>query len=145
LLRQGRREWSGWTSNWSGGQRKDRRGTLVLAAGLVDALERDEIERAVPAPVRRDRGAIVGAEALARWRHPEQALMAGRRCSSGRKRGLVVRLSHHVARVAMAAAARWPRALRLSLNVTAADLAERTFVGHPGGDDHRGGAGHPSG
>src|SRR6478752_6938332 len=57
--------------------RKDRRGTLALAGGLVDALERDEIEVLFQPQFGAIDGAIVGAEALARWRHPEQVLIGG--------------------------------------------------------------------
>jgi len=72
--------------------------------------------------------ALLGAEALARWHHPEQVLIGGAELfEAAESAGLVARLSRHVARVAMAAAATWPATLRLSLNVTAADLAERSF------------------
>lgn len=53
-------------------------------------------------------GHMTGAEALARWRDPQL---------------------DEVGPAALAAAARWPAPLRLSLNVTAADLAHKAFAG----------------
>lgn len=53
-------------------------------------------------------GRVLGAEALARWPHPQLA---------------------RVGPMALAVAVGWPAPLRLSLNVTAADLADAAFGG----------------
>jgi EAL domain-containing protein (putative c-di-GMP-specific phosphodiesterase class I) len=111
--------------------RKDRRTTARsdTAAALVAGLEQGAIEILFQPQFAAADGAIVGAEALARWHHPEQVLFGGAELfEAARRSGLVVALSRHVAGVALSAAARWREDLRLSLNVTAADLAEAQFV-----------------
>jgi len=112
-------------------KRKERRGTPVsdMSAGLAEALERDEIEVLFQPQFAASDSALLGAEALARWRHPEQALIGGAQLFEAAERaGLVTHLSRHVARVAMSEAAGWHESLRLSLNVTAADLADPAFA-----------------
>src|SRR6478735_6484589 len=95
------------------------------AAALVAALDRDEIEILFQPQFAAVDGALVGAEALARWQHPEHVLIGGEALFATAQRvGLVGRLSRHVAAAALAAAVQWRDDLRLSLNVTAADLAE---------------------
>jgi EAL domain-containing protein (putative c-di-GMP-specific phosphodiesterase class I) len=72
---------------------------------------------------------VLGAEALARWQHPTRgtvggdalfAVAEGTRAASA--------LTRHVAQQALGRAVRWPSGMRLSLNVTAADLAQADFV-----------------
>ena len=73
-------------------------------------------------------GALAGAEALVRWKHPEQGVLAGDRVfAMARDAGLAERLTRHVATLAMQAAAQWPRETRLSLNATSHDLADRDY------------------
>jgi EAL domain-containing protein (putative c-di-GMP-specific phosphodiesterase class I) len=99
------------------------------AAALVAALERDEIEILFQPQFAAVDGALIGAEALARWHHPEQVLIGGEGLfEAAEQAGLVRRLSRHVADAALAAAAGWRDDLRLSLNVTAIDLAEPGFA-----------------
>ena len=74
-------------------------------------------------------GRLVGAEALSRWHHP----LLGRigidsLFDSATRAGQASRLTQHIAERALAVAARWPGSLRLSLNVTAMDLAEEEFA-----------------
>ncbi|PKP89761.1 MAG: diguanylate cyclase, partial [Alphaproteobacteria bacterium HGW-Alphaproteobacteria-16] len=77
-------------------------------------------------------GAIMGVEALARWRHPVQGEIGAEALFAAAERaGLELPLSEHVQRLALKLAARWPQplaALRLSVNVTAADVARSSFV-----------------
>jgi diguanylate cyclase len=99
------------------------------AVALVAALDRDEIEILFQPQFAAVGGEVVGAEALARWQHPEHVLIGGQALFETAQRvGLVGRLSRHVAAAALAAAAQWRHDLRLSLNVTAADLAEAVFA-----------------
>lgn len=110
---------------------KDRRartrGSNVTA--LLAALDRGEIEVVFQPQFAAANGALTGAEALARWNHPEQMLIGGAALFEAAERaGLVGRLSRHVADAALAAAAQWREDLRLSLNVTATDLAESGFA-----------------
>ena len=72
---------------------------------------------------------VVGAEALARWQHPRHGLIGGESLFEVAQRaGRDVALSRHVAERALWSANAWPQDLRLSLNVTAADLAQDDFV-----------------
>lgn len=105
------------------------RGADQLDADLVAALERgDGIGVAYQPQFACDDGRIVGAEALARWQHPlmgsigPDALFA-----IAERAGLVPQVSRQIMRLALADAREWPAALRLSLNVTAADLFDRGF------------------
>jgi diguanylate cyclase len=99
-------------------------------AALLAALERGEIEILFQPQFATVDDALIGAEALARWHHPEHVLIGGAALFEEAERvGLVGRLSRHVAEAALAAAARWRDDLKLSLNVTAADLAEPGFTG----------------
>ena len=111
---------------------RDRRAASrgSLGAALLAALDRGEIEVLFQPQFAARDGTLIGAEALARWHHPEHVLIGGAALFEAAEQvGLVGRLSHHVAEAALAAAAGWRGDLRLSLNVTAADLAEAGFAG----------------
>lgn len=73
-------------------------------------------------------GLVSGAEALARWRHPQLGEIRGdelfRIAASA---GMVRQVSDHVMDDALQAAALWPAHLRLSVNITASDLATPHF------------------
>ena len=76
---------------------------------------------------------LVGAEALARWRHPRLGSLGGDELFAMAERaGESCLLARHVAGAALLEAINWPqvpgRPLRLSLNVTAADVAEPHFT-----------------
>ena len=74
-------------------------------------------------------GRLVGAEALSRWNHPRLGRIGAEALFDIAERaGEAARLTRHVAGRAMAVAATWPGDLRLSLNVTATDLAEEDFA-----------------
>src|SRR5690606_2403441 len=76
-------------------------------------------------------GALTGAEALAHWQYRDFGRIGGNAlfAIAGRT-GHAPLLLRHVAERALEAAANWPReaGLRLSLNVTADDLAEAGFA-----------------
>lgn len=74
---------------------------------------------------------VIGAEALLRWDHPDHGQMAGDAVIAiAQSGGVARRLARQIARTAMEDARSWDDRLRLSLNVTAMDLFDRTF-----GDD----------
>jgi len=79
---------------------------------------------------------LIGAEALARWQHPQMGeLGASILFSVAERAGLMQPLSQHIQKEALKQAAAWPAALsnlRLSLNITAQDLAVPDFVEHFG-------------
>lgn len=100
-----------------------------LEADLLNALDRDEIEIVFQPQFACDDGRILGAEALARWQHPEMGRIgAGALFTIAERADHVGPLSRHIIRKALVAAAEWPAGLRLSLNVTAADLAAGNFA-----------------
>lgn len=73
-------------------------------------------------------GRLKGAEALVRWEHPEHGELSGDSVVAiAQSGGIARRLARHIARSALKQAAAWPEHLRLSLNVTAMDLFDRTF------------------
>ena len=104
-------------------------GHAELAADLVNALDRNEIAVLFQGQHEAGSGAIVGAEALARWEHPQLGRMGAEALFAIAARAeQTVSLSRQIARRALALAAEWPRPIGLSLNVTPADLAAGTFA-----------------
>jgi diguanylate cyclase (GGDEF)-like protein len=103
-----------------------------LEIDLRLALNRDEIEIVFQPQVSVTTGAIAGVEALARWRHPLYGeLGAAALFAAAERSDYLTELSAHVQHKALAIAAAWPEALshlRLSVNVTAADMAAPDFV-----------------
>jgi len=96
---------------------------------LCVALERGEIEILFQPQFACADGALVGAEALARWQHPQRGRIGGEALFAlAARAGMVERLSHHIAGLALGTAGNWPVPLRLSLNVTAADVAAGDFA-----------------
>lgn len=101
-----------------------------LEADLLAALDRNEIEIAFQPQFDLTNGRVVGAEALARWRHPRVGLIgAAALFAIAERADHVAHLSRHIAGRALVLAAGWPRHLRLSLNVTPVDLAASGFAG----------------
>ncbi|OHT21576.1 Phytochrome-like protein cph2 [Sphingomonas haloaromaticamans] len=103
-----------------------------LEVDLRVALDRDEIGILFQPQVSVTTGAVVGIEALARWRHPELgALGAATLFATAERSDYLVQLSEHVQAKALRIAAGWGGAragLRLAVNVTAADIARPGFV-----------------
>ena len=75
---------------------------------------------------------ISGVEALARWNHPHYGpLGAGILFATAERSDYMLPLSAHILGEALRQASAWPRALsdlRLSINVTAADIAQPQFM-----------------
>lgn len=103
-----------------------------LEQDIVNAIERDEIRVLFQPQFAVETGAITGAEALARWQHPQHGeIDAGTLFAIADKADFTRLLSRHIRMRAMAEAAGWtgPLAgLRLSVNVTAEDLGEKGFA-----------------
>ena len=103
-----------------------------LEVDLRRALDQDEIEIRFQPQVSVTSGRIVGAEALARWRHPSFGeLGAITLFNVAARSDYLVQLSDHVQRKAICAAAEWPSELsrlRLSVNITAADMVRPGFA-----------------
>ncbi|ANY20439.1 Phytochrome-like protein cph2 [Tsuneonella dongtanensis] len=100
-----------------------------LEADLLAAIDRNEIEIAFQPQFSLADGRLVGAEALARWHHRRVGLIgAGPLFAIAERVDHVAQLSRHIAETALEAARDWPHDLRLSLNITPADLASREFA-----------------
>ena len=107
--------------------------TSRLEVDLRLALAQNEIEILFQPQVSITSGAIVGVEALARWRHPDFGeLGAPTLFAAAERSDYLAELSDHVQGRAIAAAAAWPATLsglRLAVNVTATDIARPSFAG----------------
>ncbi|EQB30053.1 hypothetical protein M529_21610 [Sphingobium ummariense RL-3] len=103
-----------------------------LETDLRLALDRGEIGIVFQPqyPVHQER--ISGVEALARWNHPQYGpLGAGMLFATAERSDYMLPLSAHIQAEALRQAARWPAGmgnLRLSINVTAADIAQPSFL-----------------
>lgn len=100
-----------------------------LAGELALAIERDEIEVLFQPQFACADGRLAGAEALARWHHPQRGLIGAEPmfAIAGRAKTAEA-LTRHIGARALADAVRWPGDLRLSINVTAADLGAGDFA-----------------
>lgn len=99
-----------------------------LEADLIQALDKDEIEVVFQPQFACADNRLTGAEALARWNHPKLGkLGAGALFTIAERADHVAQLSAHIARLALQGAQKWPMDLRLSLNVTPADLASADY------------------
>ncbi|KPF77893.1 hypothetical protein IP88_05365 [alpha proteobacterium AAP81b] len=103
-----------------------------LEADLHDAIAGDAITLLFQPQLALASGRIVGVEALVRWDHPQLGLLPAETLfETAASAELAIRLGRHIRARALALAAAWTGTmaqLRLSLNVTAADLADAGFV-----------------
>ncbi len=112
-------------------KKADRRGMRhhPLARELAEALELRRVDMLFQPQFCSRTGAMTGAEALVRWAHPQFGEIAGDSLFEiAGMSGLAEKLSAFVFEEALHEAASWPEHLRLSLNVTPADLAGPDFV-----------------
>jgi diguanylate cyclase (GGDEF)-like protein len=102
-----------------------------LQADLRAALNKNEIDVLFQPQVAIASGRIEGVEALARWRHPRHGeIGAATLFAVAEQSDFIVELSAHIQKRTLAIAAAWPESLshiRLSVNVTAADMARPRF------------------
>ncbi len=120
----------GWRVIWADGDvtPAGRRGA-DLEADLLAALDRDEIEILFQPQFSIPGDRLSGAEALARWQHPQLGRIgAGALFTIAGRADHVAPLSRHIAQRALAAATEWGSELRLSLNITPVDLAAASFA-----------------
>lgn len=106
-----------------------RKNDETIAAELAAAFAEGQIEVLYQPQFACEDGSLVGAEALARWNHPARGQIGAEAMFSlAARAGMSERLTRHVAARALDDAAGWPAPLRLSLNVTAADIAAPDFA-----------------
>ncbi len=103
-----------------------------LESDLHRAIENDDIALLFQPQLTLANGRLTGVEALVRWDHPELGLLpAETLLGTAASAELAIKLGRHIRMRAMQFAARWTGALarlRLSVNVTAADLADPGFA-----------------
>mgnify|MGYP001073102844 CR=1 FL=1 len=109
--------------------RADRR--LLLEKGLRLALERDEFELHYQPQVDA-RGRFIAAEALLRWRHPQEGLIAPDEfIPIAEETGLIHAIGRHVLEQACLERRLWPEVhagARVSINASAWQLRAKDFV-----------------
>lgn len=116
--------------DWSSGESARLGRTFrELEGDLLAAIDRDEIEILFQPQYALADDRMIGAEALARWHHP----IVGRIGAStlfqiAERADHTAQLSRHIAQRALQQAVHWPAHLRLSINVTPADLAADSFA-----------------
>ena len=114
---------------WADGEEtRVGRTSAQLEADLLGAIDGDEIEIVYQPQFSLTDDLLSGAEALARWNHPQLGRIgAGALFAIAERADHIAPLSRHIARLALAGARLWPDGLRLSLNVTASDLAAGSY------------------
>jgi diguanylate cyclase (GGDEF)-like protein len=104
----------------------------ALSVDLRRAIDSGEINVLFQPQVAIATGKVTGVEALARWEHPTfGAVGAAQLFAAADRADLGLALSDHIQRLALDTAAAWPETLasqRLSINLTAADIARPGFV-----------------
>jgi len=101
-----------------------------LTALLREALERDELSMHYQVQTDVRTGEPIGYEALLRWQHPQLgAISPAEFIPLAESSGLVVPIGAWALRTACADAARWDPPLRVSVNVSAVQIAEPDLAG----------------
>lgn len=116
---------------WADGEAtRPGRTAAQLEADLLRALDKGEIEVVFQPQYSLPGDRLTGAEALARWNHPRIGRIgAGALFSIAERADHIAPLSRHIARTALESARPWAGKLRLSLNVTAFELASEGYAG----------------
>ena len=105
----------------------------VLESGLRRAIECQELVLHYQPKINLESGAIVGAEAFVRWRHPERGLiLPAQFVPIAEVCGSIIPIGRWVLREACSQARAWQLAgigpRRMAINVSAAELRDRDFV-----------------
>ncbi|NVE93625.1 EAL domain-containing protein [Altererythrobacter lutimaris] len=101
----------------------------ALSRDVARAMEAGQIELRFQPQFCAKSGAMLGAEALARWQHPVLGeIGAAELFSMAARCNLSGELSQHMVSLAVAAASEWPQELRLSVNITPDQLADPAFA-----------------
>lgn len=106
--------------------------TRFFEKGLKKGIEQGEIEILFQPQVSVATGEMIGAEALARWQQAKGSVIGAETLfAAAAQAGLSSELSEYVQCRAVEAAAAWPATLahlRLSVNITAADVVSPAFA-----------------
>ena len=107
-------------------------GRLSVETGLRRALENHEFELHYQPQIAIDGGAVIGAEVLLRWRHPQRGLiMPDEFIPIAEDTGLIVPIGEWVLRTACAQFSEWQRRglppFRLAINLSARQLRQKNL------------------
>jgi diguanylate cyclase (GGDEF)-like protein len=107
-------------------------GRLTVETGLRRALENHEFELHYQPQIAIDGGALIGAEVLLRWRHPQRGLiMPDEFIPIAEDTGLIVPIGEWVLRTACAQFSEWQRRglppFRLAINLSARQLRQKNL------------------
>ncbi|MGA2528543.1 MAG: bifunctional diguanylate cyclase/phosphodiesterase [Acidimicrobiales bacterium] len=108
---------------------------LEVETELRDAVDRDEFEAHYQPIVHMGTGAVIGVEALARWRHPRRGLLAPADfLVACQELGLIQTLGERLLRIACCQATYWQpidpaRAISLAFNLSAEEVFAPGLVG----------------
>ncbi len=101
----------------------------ALEADLVKALERGELALAFQPVVEASDEHIVGFEALLRWSHPRLGnVPPAKFIPVAEETGAIIPIGHWVIREACAQASRWPRHIRIAVNLSPAQFDDPLLV-----------------
>ena len=115
---------------WADGETtRPGRTAAQLEVDLLHAIDGGEIEVVFQPQFGLPLDSLTGAEALARWNHRKIGRIgAGALFAVAERADHIAPLSRHIARLALEGARDWPEHLRLSLNVTAFELAADSYA-----------------
>ena len=101
----------------------------AIESELLRALDEGEIEVLFQPQFSCRTGAVIGAEALARWRHPALGVLGANELFAAAEHAKLLRVvSRHAASRALEDAASWPAQLKLSLNILPDELVAPRFA-----------------
>ena len=107
----------------------EARARHALEADLRRALAKGEFEVFYQTVYSFENGAICGAEALVRWRHPERGMVRPDQfIPLAEELGLIIPIGEWVLRTACKEAAKWPADLKLAVNLSAAQFKRGNLV-----------------
>jgi diguanylate cyclase (GGDEF)-like protein len=128
VARSQRKTWVEYHAELESSQRAD----LGLLSELKRAVEQNELRVYLQPKVRLRDGAVTSAEALVRWHHPKRGIIPpGNFVPFAEKTGRITLLTHWMLAEAMCLTVLWRRQgrpLQISVNLSAFDLAESSFV-----------------
>jgi diguanylate cyclase (GGDEF)-like protein len=110
---------------------QDTAGRITLLGAMRRALDEDQIELHFQPKIAVDTGELIGAEALARWRHPVRGLIGpGEFIGVLEGTSLIHRFTAHALRLALAQARQWldsGRRIPVAVNVSTRSLLDVSF------------------
>ena len=107
----------------------EARARNALAADLQNAVMRNEFEIHYQTIIDFENGKVCGAEALIRWRHPELGMVRPDQfIPLAEETGLIDPIGEWVLRTACMQAAKWPKALKVAVNLSPVQFRRGNLV-----------------